>query len=202
MSFSTAKILLAASALALTVTPALADKSNGKAKGKSAEHSQPSQSAKSAKSAGGNGALASELKGLNAAHASPTALANAAPNSQVGRIALYRDAALLTADKAAALDAANLALEGLAPPTRSVADIDAAIAGLDPLAEGYADALAALQQEKADAEAYGIAAGAAELAALELAAAQEAEEAALLSASDGRILSDAAIAYLRQLLDL
>jgi hypothetical protein len=36
-----------------------------------------------------NGALASSLGALNAAHASTTALENAAPNSRVGRIATY-----------------------------------------------------------------------------------------------------------------
>lgn len=41
----------------------------------------------------GRGALASELRGLNAAHASPTALANAAPDSMPGRLNTYREAA-------------------------------------------------------------------------------------------------------------
>jgi hypothetical protein len=40
----------------------------------------------------GRGAIASELGKLNAAHASLTALANAAPNSTVGMIAAYRGA--------------------------------------------------------------------------------------------------------------
>jgi hypothetical protein len=39
-------------------------------------------------------ASASELGSLNAAHASPTALANASPNSRVGKIAAYKEAAL------------------------------------------------------------------------------------------------------------
>lgn len=199
MKLSSARIILAASAIALAVTPALADKGNGKAKGKSAVHSQSSQGAKSQ---GGNGALASELKGLNAVKANANALANAAPNSQVGRIALYRDAALLSVEKAKALEEASLALAGLTPPTRTVEEIDVAIGLLDPNAEGYAAALAALQQEKADAIAYGEAAAAAEALALELAAAEEAEAAALLSASNGRILSDEAIAYIRDMLDL
>lgn len=40
------------------------------------------------------GALASELKGLNAAHANPNALANASPNSMVGKVAAYQAAVL------------------------------------------------------------------------------------------------------------
>ena len=39
-------------------------------------------------------ATPSELGALNAAHASPQALAHASPNSRVGRIAAYRDAVL------------------------------------------------------------------------------------------------------------
>src|SRR5262245_38138027 len=37
-------------------------------------------------------ASASELGALNAAHVSPTALANASPNSRVGKIAAYKEA--------------------------------------------------------------------------------------------------------------
>jgi len=40
----------------------------------------------------GNGALASELKWLNAAHANPRALANAAPNSMPGKLHMFREA--------------------------------------------------------------------------------------------------------------
>jgi hypothetical protein len=61
-------------------------------------------------------ATASELGSLNAAHASPTALANASPNSRVGKIAAYKEAALdaiandpTVADAQADLDAATAA---------------------------------------------------------------------------------------------
>ncbi len=98
--------------------------------------------------ANAHGKLASELKGLNAAHANANALANASPNSQVGRIATYRDAALETISAADALDAATGAL-GEATETlvareaelwslddafsgRTTAEIDADIAALDP----------------------------------------------------------------------
>lgn len=46
------------------------------------------------------GSIASKLGALNAAHASANALANASPNSRVGKIAAYRDAAV--AEKTAA----------------------------------------------------------------------------------------------------
>ena len=57
--------------------------------------------------AGGNsqGATASALGGLNAAHASATGRANAAPNSMVGQIATYEDAVLSGEDPAAAAEA-------------------------------------------------------------------------------------------------
>lgn len=42
----------------------------------------------------GRGAIASELKGLNAAHASPTALANASPDSMPGKLYTYQQATL------------------------------------------------------------------------------------------------------------
>ena len=42
----------------------------------------------------GRGEIASELKGLNAAHASPTALANASPDSMPGKLYAYQQAVL------------------------------------------------------------------------------------------------------------
>ena len=45
-----------------------------------------------------NGDIASKLGALNAAHASATALANASPNSRVGKIAAYRDANAASVD--------------------------------------------------------------------------------------------------------
>jgi hypothetical protein len=150
----------------------------------------------------GKGALASELKGLNAVRANPNALDHAAPNSQVGRIAAYRDAAELTLGAAAALQEAEDALAALEVPTRGTDAIDAEIAALDPEAAGYAEALAALEAERANVEAYAEAAAAVEAAAEQLAGADEAEKAALLIASGGRELSEEAIAYLRDMLNL
>ncbi|WP_171235762.1 hypothetical protein [Ruegeria sp. HKCCA6837] len=66
----------------------------------------------------------SELGALNAAHASPTALENAAPNSRVGRIAAYRDTVLageaLREDLAEQLEE----LEDLDPPERTLSEIE------------------------------------------------------------------------------
>ncbi len=71
-----------------------------------------------------NGSIASKLGALNAAHASATALANASPNSRVGKIAAYRDA------NAASLTAADAADEAAATATTAQADADAAAAEL------------------------------------------------------------------------
>ncbi len=57
------------------------------------------------KAAAAQGATASALGGLNAAHASATGRANAAPNSMVGQIATYEDAVLSGEDPAAAAEA-------------------------------------------------------------------------------------------------
>jgi hypothetical protein len=59
----------------------------------------------------GRGALASELKGLNAAHASPQALANASPNSMPGRLATFKNEYQSVYDATVALNDATTALE-------------------------------------------------------------------------------------------
>lgn len=183
-----------------------------------------------------HGLLASELKGLNAVHANPNAFENANPNSQVGRIALYREAALAGKDAAAAVETATaalgdaqLALGGAeaalsaydaAYAGRSVTAIDTDIAALDPAAVDYQaqlDALnverdAALAQEAGrlpllgdvDLAMTGVADAETSLAEAETAAAGAAgaEQDALLVASNGRVLSDEAIAYIREQLGL
>jgi hypothetical protein len=203
---------LGVAAFAVGITPALAD--NGKAKGQSTTHGNSGQthgnsstktaSAKITTSAktNGKGGLASELKGLNAVKANPNALENAAPGSQVGRIALYRDAALATNEISAAQEEAAAALALLPVPTATVEEVDAAIALLDPAAVDYAAALAALQAERADIVAYNEALAAVADFDDDLTAAQDAEAAALLEASGGRTLSDEAIAYIRSVLNL
>ena len=162
-----------------------------------------------AKRKSSHGLLASELKGLNAAHANPNALANASPNSQVGRLATYRDAALAAAGAQGAVDAANTALAAFddADQGRSLADIEADIAALDPTAEGYDPAqldtlneeLAVAQTRDADRAVLAAAVTAAENA---MATAGASEEDALLAASNGRTLSPEAIAYIRDLLNI
>ena len=210
------------------LNPAFAD--SGKAKPKANSHStahgnSSSHATKAVKSANthGNGALASELKGLNAVKANPNALEHASPNSQVGRIATYREAALATAGVATILADAQADLALLPVPDRTVGEINddiaatdiaiAAVLLLDPADPINIAALAALQADRtllvgeveltvaqnlaiADAQAV------VDTAADNLEAAQGLEDDALLIASNGRTLSDEAIAYIRATLGL
>jgi hypothetical protein len=67
------------------------------------------------------GVSPSELGALNAAHASPTALANAAPNSRVGRIAAYKAAVLEGEELAGDLAEKQDLLESLTTPELAAA---------------------------------------------------------------------------------
>ena len=92
-----------------------------------------------------------ELGALNAAHASPSALANASPNSRVGKLANYMDEVEASRELLAELEVAQDELAMLDEPTRSQEEIDAAIS----IAEGEIldldDELASLNQQLADA---------------------------------------------------
>lgn len=59
----------------------------------------------------GRGALASELKGLNAANASPEAFANASPDSMPGRLAAFKNEYEAVYDATVALNDAKEALD-------------------------------------------------------------------------------------------
>ena len=90
----------------------------------------------------GRGAIASELKGLNAAHANINALMNASPNSQVGRIASYYFAVNATDDLLADIAAAEGYFD--AETLESIAAYEDAIAALDPESPTYDAELEAL----------------------------------------------------------
>ena len=148
------------------------------------------------------GGLASELKGLNAVKANPNAFKNAAPNSQVGRIASYRDAAIATSTAAGLLASATAARDALPTPTRTVAAIDMELAGLDPDLVGYFEAAAALELERQAVVKYDAANATVTAANTVFLSAQSTENTALLTASGGRVLSPEAIAYVRDELGL
>lgn len=153
-------------------------------------------------SVGHSGLLASELKGLNAVKANPNALAHANPNSQVGRIAAYKTAALANIGTSEAITKAQEELSLLPVPSRSLAEIHAEIEALDPAAANYEDILAALKAERGAALTYFAAQDTLAAAIAKAETAQANEAAALLIASGGRELSDEAVAYIRSVLGL
>jgi hypothetical protein len=155
---------------------------------------------------------ASDLGALNAAHASPQALAHANPNSRVGKIAAYKEAEL--AAKSVAADAAT-ADQAVADAQSGLADAEATrdglVAAADTDGDGtlsdteqaamtqeQKDALAAADQAVSDAEAaVANAQAAAETVDAAAAAAQDEADAALVNASnkditddDGNVLTD------------
>lgn len=139
------------------------------------------------------GDIASELKGMNAVRANPNALINANPDSEVGRIAAYRDAALITQQAATAAETALADLVA-ARQTLAVAEAMPALTAEEIVARDAAIAVASST----------IIAATTALATADdaLATATGAEEVALLRATDGRILSPEALAYVRQELGL
>ncbi|MHA3978655.1 hypothetical protein ACW9UR_13305 [Halovulum sp. GXIMD14794] len=89
--------------------------------------------------------IRARMGALNAAHASENALANASPNSRVGRIAAYRDEVLYTRELADDYVEARDLLETLDPPEREIGEIE------DDLAENRED-IRTLRREIADLE--------------------------------------------------
>lgn len=163
----------------------------------------------------GNGAIASELKWRNAAHASAQAFLNANPDSAVGKLATLRNAAQATADAYAA--AGVDPVDPLRDPVAIQADIDAIsglggpievvqgeIAALDPASPTYEIDLIALSEELAALEA-GVAQLEAELAlptTLTGTQAAEAEAEAVVGIGIGEgQLSPEAVAALWEMLD-
>lgn len=194
--------VLLMSVTGLDAAQADSSKGNGNGNGNGNKNNDKDKSKKAYKNNGnGNvkvngkvkGDIASELKGMNAVRANPNALINANPDSEVGRIAAYRDAALITQQAATS---AETALADLVAARQSLA---------------IAEAMPALTAEEIVARDAAIAAASSAIieattalvaADDSLATAASAEEAALLRATDGRILSPEALAYVRQELGL
>ncbi len=97
------------------------------------------------------GAHPSELGALNAAHASETALKNAAPNSRVGRIATYRDTVLEGDELRDDLQDAQDLLDGLEPPSRPIGEIEDDLEAAEADVRADEERVAELEQELADA---------------------------------------------------
>jgi len=143
-----------------------------------------------------HGAEASSLGALNAAHASDTALANASPNSRVGKIAAYKDAEL------AAQAAAEAATEAEAVHTAGQDAFNAADTNPDGALDAAETAAMTTAQKDAIAAADTNGDGVIndkDTAAVQAAAqqAQDDADAALVNASnkditddDGNVLTD------------
>jgi hypothetical protein len=172
----------------------------GQGGGKGADKTKKEKSTRSTKvRKTSNGAIASELKGLNAYHASATAFENAAPNSQVGRLAAYRDAALAAQDAEGAIDVAG---ESLGAANQALTDAQTALdnAVAAGATQEEIDALqGAVDRAATDVET---AQGAYDDALANAAEATLSEEEALLEASNGRILTRGTIEYLREKLGI
>lgn len=93
----------------------------------------------------------SELGALNAANASPQALANASPNSRVGKLAIYAEEVRATAALQDELDLAQAELDLLEAPTRSLEEIDGAIEAATQDRSALEAELASLNQALSDA---------------------------------------------------
>jgi hypothetical protein len=94
----------------------------------------------------------SELGALNAAHANPNALANASPNSRVGRIAAYRDSVLAGEELEGTLAEKEAAFGELDMPGRPSGDVQIEL-GL--AAEETATAAGEVARLEAELEAAG-----------------------------------------------
>ena len=130
----------------------------------------------------GRGAIASELKGLNAAHASQSGLENASPDSMTGKLYVYQQNRLAIANGEAAVTETGDLFRALSQMTEERFD------ELNPDLD-YAETLAKAEQDYLDAQQ-------------RLATAQNDSVASLEVLTGGRELSDAAMEELHALLGL
>ncbi|SFR34969.1 hypothetical protein SAMN04488005_0738 [Yoonia tamlensis] len=180
--------VLAVSTLVLTsATAAFAERGgngNGNGNGNSNGNGNNSSNSAEARNNGNNGRgeLARELRGLNAAHANANALANAAPNSMPGRLNGYK----LAQESAAQANAVETAAQD--EYDRLIGLTEEEIAAQYPEG-GYEDAVLNAAQTL-------------QVASDDAAAAQAIAAESLVVLTDGRVLSDAAMAELHRLLGL
>jgi len=152
LSAGVAGLLLAAMPLGFNGStfgpaPAWADSANGHGHGNGKANANANDA--------NHGSIASSLGALNAAHASANALAHASPNSRVGKIAAYKEAAIAAkaadqavADAQANLDAAN---QAVADAQKALDDAEAALAAnVDPAKVGPLTAAVTAAQTNLD----------------------------------------------------
>ena len=180
-----------ATVFTMSATPAFAERGgngngngNGNGRGNSDERGNGNARNSERGSSGNNGRghLARELRGLNAAHANSTALANASPNSMPGKLNVYKQAQEEFAEIIAVQD------EAYADYQRLIGLTEEEVAAEFPNG-GYEDAVTSAAAEY-------------EVARNDAVEAQIASDESLSALTGGRELSDAALAELWRLLDL
>ena len=155
---------------------------NGNGRDRSSQNNSERGNSGRSNNSNGRGALASELKGLNAAHANQNALMNASPNSMPGKLYVYQQAAIESAGAVAELEAAQDEYDRLIGLTEE--EIETQFPD-----GGYEDAVTQAAIDLEDAETIAE-------------TADGTANVALLAASGGRELSDAAMDELKRLLGL
>ena len=181
---------------------------NGNGNGQSAAQGNGNSQAAGHGNGGNNGrgVIARELRGANAARANEQAFLNAAANSQVGRLGELRRA---ISETSASYSDWQTAYSGYVTYRDSYAGRDSAaiqseIDGLDPLSATFDTDLAALDSELTAATTYELEVDRlvtiSNAAAATYESASEIEEQAVLVATNGRTLSEEAMAELRRIL--
>ncbi len=182
-TFAAAFLLTVPPAIAISVsaTPAFAEKGGNSNRGNS-NGNRGNRDAKSNGNSANRGAIASELKGLNAAHASANGLANSSPDSMPGKLYTYQQSTLALNSSATAVQEASDLVDALNAMTEEQfndlnPDLDYTATILQA-SVAYDTSLAALDAAEIDADA------------------------SLLTLTGGRELSDGAMAELQALLGL
>ena len=185
---------LSAAVFVASAEPAFANNGNGNGNGKNADRGNgnngrnqertrnTNRNSDETRGNNGRGAIASELKSLNAAHASPNAMANASPDSMPGKLNTYKENRLALVEAVEEQDEAYAEFQRLSGLTEEE------IATEFPEG-GYEDALSTATNTYARLREDAV-------------TAQTDSEEALQILTGGRTLSDAAMAELHALLGL
>ncbi len=184
------------------------DRGNGKSNRESRSRGSENRASRDRTDRPGQGAVRSELRWLNAANASPTARLNASPDSNVGRIAVYEQAARTTLalrDMVTEKEQDYVALRDSYDGPSSE-ELIAARDALDPLSPTYQADYDTLSTQIGQVEVHEAALAELGRQVLDLRdqrdAAETAEGETLLTLTGGRELSDAALAEFRRQLGL
>ncbi len=181
--------LATATVFTASATPAFAERGgngnkNGNGRGNSGNrgNSEARSTERGSPGNNGRGHLARELRGLNAAHANPNALANAAPNSMPGKLNVYKQAQEDFVAAVAVQDDAYDEYQRLIGLTEAEVLAEFPDGGYDDAVTNAANDYAAARADAVDAQTYA--------------------DDSLSTLTGGRELSDSALAELWRLLNL